>query len=69
MADIKTALQIRDRGQITLPADLRKKANLQVGDWLEVSLEQDGTLRLIPKLFVDRPQSTSKKEDSKESRK
>ena len=47
-------LQIRSNGQITLPAPTRRKAKLKEGDLLEVLVEDDGSIRLIPKLPVDR---------------
>lgn len=55
MPDI--VLQIRSNGQITLPAAARRAANLKEGDLLEVVVEPDGTLRLIPKVAVDRSQA------------
>ena len=50
-------LQVRSNGQITLPASIRRQANLKEGDALEVIVETDGSLRLIPKLVVDRSQA------------
>ncbi len=50
-------LQIRSNGQITLPRSIRHQANLKEGDTLEVLIEQDGTLRLVPKVIVDRNQA------------
>jgi AbrB family looped-hinge helix DNA binding protein len=47
-------LQIRSNGQITLPAPTRRKAKLNEGDLLEVLVEKDGSIRLVPKLPVDR---------------
>jgi len=47
-------LQIRSNGQITLPAPTRRKAKLNEGDLLEVVVETDGTIRLVPKLAIDR---------------
>ena len=47
-------LQIRSNGQITLPAQARRKAKLNEGDLLEVVIEEDGSIRLVPKLAVDR---------------
>ena len=47
-------LQIRSNGQITLPAGLRRKANLKEGDLLEAVVEEGGSIRLVPKLPVDR---------------
>ena len=47
-------LQIRSNGQITLPAPTRRKAKLKEGDLLEVLVEEDGSIHLVPKLPVDR---------------
>lgn len=47
-------LQVRSNGQITLPAPTRRKAKLNEGDLLEVIVEEDGTIRLVPKMPVDR---------------
>ena len=53
MADV---LQIRSNGQITLPAAVRRRANLQEGDLLQVVVEADGTLRLVPQTTIARSQ-------------
>jgi AbrB family looped-hinge helix DNA binding protein len=47
-------LQIRSNGQITLPAQIRRKAKISEGDLLEAIVEEDGSIRLVPKLAVDR---------------
>ena len=47
-------LRIRSNGQNTLPAPTRLKAKLKKGDLLEVLVEEDGSIRLVPKLPVDR---------------
>lgn len=47
-------LQVRSNGQITLSAPTRRKAKLNEGDLLEVFVEEDGSIRLVPKLPVDR---------------
>jgi AbrB family looped-hinge helix DNA binding protein len=47
-------LQVRSNGQITLPAATRRKAKLQEGDLLEALVEDDGSIRLVPKTPVDR---------------
>jgi AbrB family looped-hinge helix DNA binding protein len=47
-------LQIRSNGQITLPAQTRRKAKLNEGDLLEVIVEEDGSIRLVPKVVIDR---------------
>lgn len=54
---MNTVLQIRSNGQVTLPASLRRQANLSEGDILEATIEPDGTLCLKPKLTVDRDQA------------
>jgi AbrB family looped-hinge helix DNA binding protein len=50
-------LQIRSNGQITLPASVRRQANLTEGDLLEVFVSEDGTLCLKPKVAIDRSQA------------
>lgn len=47
-------LQVRSNGQITLPAPTRRKAKINEGDLLEVIVEEDGSIRLVPKLPLDR---------------
>ncbi len=47
-------LQVRSNGQITLPAPTRRKAKVKEGDLLEAVVEADGSIRLVPKLAVDR---------------
>ena len=47
-------LQVRSNGQITLPAPTRRKAKIKEGDLLEAVVDDDGTIRLVPKLAVDR---------------
>lgn len=50
-------LQIRSNGQITLPASIRRQANLKEGDTLELTVSDDGTLFLSPKIAIDRSQA------------
>ena len=47
-------LKIRSNGQITLPAPTRRKAKIKEGDLLEVTVEEDGSIRLVPKVAIDR---------------
>ncbi len=54
---MNTVLQIRSNGQITLPTTVRRQAHLSEGDLLEVTVESDGSLRLIPKVAIDRSQA------------
>lgn len=53
----ETVLQIRSNGQITLPTAVRRKAGLKEGDLLEVVLDDDGSVHLIPKIAIDRSQA------------
>ncbi len=50
-------LQVRSNGQIILPVSIQQQANLSEGDTLEVIVETDGVLRLIPKIVIDRSQT------------
>lgn len=47
-------LQFRSNGQTTMPAPTRRKAKIKEGDLLEAIVEPDGTVRLVPKLALDR---------------
>jgi AbrB family looped-hinge helix DNA binding protein len=47
-------LRVRSNGQITLPAEIRRKAGVQAGDLLEAFVESDGSIRLLPKTQPDR---------------
>ena len=42
-------LRVRSNGQITLPAEIRRKAGVQEGDLFEVIVESDGSIHLLPK--------------------
>lgn len=48
--------KLRDRSQITLPAQIVKKLNLKKGDNLEVVIEDDKII-LKPVLVIDRSQA------------
>ncbi len=50
-------LQVRSNGQITLPTAIRRQARLKEGDILEVIVEEDGSIHLIPKVAIDRAQA------------
>ena len=54
MEKVSEYLQVRSNGQITLPAPTRRKAKIKEGDLLEAVVDADGTVRLVPKLAVDR---------------
>lgn len=47
-------VRVKDKYQVTIPAQLREIIPLQTGDYLEASVYQDGIL-LRPKHLVDAP--------------
>ena len=49
-------IKVTRGGQVTIPAALRRKAGIEVGDYLEVRLEDDALL-LTPKHVIDKSQS------------
>lgn len=46
---MKEYLQIHNNGEITFPPAICRAANLKEGDLLEAAVEEDGSIRLIPK--------------------
>lgn len=52
-----SVLQIRENGQITLPTSVRRKTNLKAGDLLDITVEEDGSIRLTPQVTIDRSQA------------
>lgn len=46
-------VKIKDRGQITLPMEVRRQLNLSAGDVLEVKAK-GATITLIPKALIDK---------------
>ncbi len=44
---------VTSKGQVTLPADFRRKLGLRPGDRVHFSLE-DGTIRVDPRSYADR---------------
>jgi AbrB family looped-hinge helix DNA binding protein len=47
---------MRDKGQITIPADVRRAARLEEGDPIEVQIVEDGIL-LRPQKIIDATQA------------
>jgi AbrB family looped-hinge helix DNA binding protein len=43
-----TQVRIKQKGQVTIPAALRKQMGMKEGDWLE-ALIRDGNIVLVPK--------------------
>jgi len=50
-------LKLRGNGQLTLPSVIRKQASVQEGDTFEVTVDDDGAIRLVPKVIIDRSQA------------
>lgn len=50
---MKEYLQIHNNGEITLRPTICRAAKLQTGDLLEAIVEEDGSIRLIPKRAQD----------------
>ena len=48
--------QLRERSQVTLPAEIVKKLDLKAGDNLEITLEDDRIV-IKPVLIIDRSQT------------
>ncbi len=53
---VSEIVKVVRRGQITLPASLRKAAQIQDGDYLRFVVE-DGTIRVVVQKLVDRDQA------------
>jgi AbrB family looped-hinge helix DNA binding protein len=51
---------VKDKFQVTIPAPIRKKVAIGVGDLVEFILEPDGSIKLLPKSVVDKRQAAVK---------
>jgi antitoxin PrlF len=56
-ADRMARTTLRARGQLTLPDDVRKAANLHEGDLIEAEVSETGEVILRPLVAVDRSQA------------
>jgi AbrB family looped-hinge helix DNA binding protein len=52
-----TLTKLTNGGQITLPKEIRKRINIQPGDYVEVNLDEEGHIILSPKKLVDAGQA------------
>lgn len=50
----KAIVRVKEKFQVTLPNEMRLKAGLAVGDFLEVALARGGIITLTPKSLIDR---------------
>jgi len=48
---MRQAVQVRERGTITLPADVRKRHGIAIGDTFTI-VELDGMLLLVPMVMM-----------------
>jgi AbrB family looped-hinge helix DNA binding protein len=53
---IRSATRIGPKHQITIPKDIFEALNLEVGDFLEASIE-DGSIVLVPKKLIPKDQA------------
>jgi len=56
MADEYAVTRLTRNGQVTLPASIRREANVEEGDILTVHLEADRIV-LVPKKLIDKSQA------------
>ena len=68
MADDHPVTKVTRNGQVTLPATIRREANVEEGDILTVHLEADRIV-LIPKKLIDKSQAYFWTEDWQEAEK
>lgn len=54
---MSTLTKLTSGGQVTLPKEIRKKTNMQPGDFVEVKLDKEGRIVLTPKKLVDASQA------------
>jgi AbrB family looped-hinge helix DNA binding protein len=52
-----TLTKLTSGGQITLPKEIRLKTSMEVGDFVEVKLDEEGHIVLTPKKLVDASQA------------
>ena len=49
--------KLTSSGQVSLPKEIRKRTNMQPGDFVEVEIDKDGHIILTPKKLVDSSQA------------
>lgn len=52
-----TLAKLTSGGQVSLPKEIRRRANIQPGDFVEVELDEEGRIMLTPKKLVDASQA------------
>ena len=56
MAATDSLTRVTRNGQVTLPARVRRTANIEVGDYVAVRVTNDGVL-LVPQKLIDKSQA------------
>jgi antitoxin MazE len=56
MADMSALTKVTRNGQVTIPAQLRRAVDIELGDYIEVTVQGDGLL-LTPKKLIDKSQA------------
>lgn len=51
---MSSLIRVKDKFQITLPAALRSRAKIRIGDMVSASFEDNGDIRLRAQSVVDR---------------
>jgi bifunctional DNA-binding transcriptional regulator/antitoxin component of YhaV-PrlF toxin-antitoxin module len=51
---LMSLVRVKEKFQLTLPNELRQRADVAVGDYLEASVGRGGVITLTPKTFIDR---------------
>ncbi len=54
---MRALTKLTSGGQVTLPKEIRVKTNMQPGDFVEVTLDEEGRIVLTPKKLVDASQA------------
>ena len=54
---MNTLTKLTRGGQVTLPKEIRKKVNMEPGDFVEVKLDDEGHIVLTPKKLIDASQA------------
>lgn len=49
--------KVRDRNVITIPSEIIKAAGIKPGDDVEIIMEADGSIRLVPVLVIPKDQA------------
>jgi AbrB family looped-hinge helix DNA binding protein len=54
---MRAVTKLTSGGQVTVPKEIRLRTNMEPGDFVEVSLDEEGHIILTPKKLVDASQA------------